>query len=239
MITKEEDVEAHALRQRGWSISVIARHLGRDRETVRVHLKGEREAGARTPSEPDPLERFVPYLRQRNASDPHVWATALFDEVRGLGFERSYPSFTRLLRRHDLRPRCEACQGVAGRATVEIDHPAGEEMQWDRNELPDAPWGTDAHLLVGTLPHSGRIRGAFAPAEDQAHLVEPIDATGAASAAPPGVGGSTAWPPSSFPAAGTSRPASPRWPSTTGWPWTPARPGGPTARARWRSRSTT
>lgn len=31
MFTHGEDVEAHALRKRGWSYSAIARHLGRDR----------------------------------------------------------------------------------------------------------------------------------------------------------------------------------------------------------------
>jgi transposase len=35
MLTRGEDVEVHALKERGWSISAIARHLGRDRKTVR------------------------------------------------------------------------------------------------------------------------------------------------------------------------------------------------------------
>ena len=34
MLTQEEDVDAHALRRRGWSISAIARHLGKDRKTI-------------------------------------------------------------------------------------------------------------------------------------------------------------------------------------------------------------
>ena len=33
MLTREDDIDAHALRRRGWSISAIARHLGRDRKT--------------------------------------------------------------------------------------------------------------------------------------------------------------------------------------------------------------
>lgn len=33
MLTWEDDVEAAALRRQGWSISAIARHLGRDRQT--------------------------------------------------------------------------------------------------------------------------------------------------------------------------------------------------------------
>jgi len=42
-------------------------------------------------------------------------------------------------------------------------------------ELPEAPWGDDAHLLVGSLPCSGKFRGAFAESEDQPHLIEAID----------------------------------------------------------------
>ena len=34
MITQGEDVEIHALKLQGWSISAIARHVGRDRKTV-------------------------------------------------------------------------------------------------------------------------------------------------------------------------------------------------------------
>jgi transposase len=34
MLTLEDDVEIHALARRGWSVSAIARHTGRDRKTV-------------------------------------------------------------------------------------------------------------------------------------------------------------------------------------------------------------
>jgi IS30 family transposase len=47
MLSLEEDVEAQALRDQGWSISAIARHLGRDRKTIRGYLSGEREPGRR------------------------------------------------------------------------------------------------------------------------------------------------------------------------------------------------
>jgi transposase len=171
MITGEAAVEVHALRKAGWSISAIARHVGHDRKTVRAYLNGEREAGVRAPAAPDPLEPFVDYVLARFADDPHLWATALFDEVIELGFDRSYPIFTRGLRRHGLRPHCEACAGVKGRATIEIEHPPGEEIQWDWLELPEAPWGAKAHVLVGSLPFSGKFRAVFAEAEDQPHLV--------------------------------------------------------------------
>jgi transposase len=175
MFTGDEDVEATALRAQGWSISAIARHLGRDRQTVRDHLNGTRVPGERRRAEPDPFDRFVPYLRQRLADDPHVWASALFDEVQALGFVLSYPTFTRGLRVRALRPHCEACAGVKGRATIEIEHPPGEEIQWDWVEFGESPWRDDAHLLVGSLPCSGRFRGMFADSEDQPHLIEAID----------------------------------------------------------------
>jgi transposase len=176
MISVGEDVEAHALRKRGWSISAIARHLGRDRKTVRDYVEGRREPGVRRRPGPDPLERFGPYLAARFAEDPHVWASALYDEVVPLGYDRSYPSFVRQLRQAGLRPHCEACAGVSGRDTIEIDHPAGEEIQWDWFERRNAPWDGTAFVLLGTLPHSGRTRGVIAPATDQARLIEAMDA---------------------------------------------------------------
>ena len=36
-------MDIHALRQRGWSISAIARHVDRNRKTVRAYLDGKRQ----------------------------------------------------------------------------------------------------------------------------------------------------------------------------------------------------
>ncbi len=98
MLTPEEDVEITALARRGWTISAIARHVGRDRKTVRAYLRGERAPGVRRPAGPDGFEPFVAYVRARFDEDPHVWATTLFDELVELGYVRSYPTFTRQLR---------------------------------------------------------------------------------------------------------------------------------------------
>ena len=38
MLTWEEELEAEALFKRGWKITVIARHLGRDPKTIRAYL---------------------------------------------------------------------------------------------------------------------------------------------------------------------------------------------------------
>lgn len=177
MLTQEEDVEIHALKQRGWSISEIARHTGRDRKTVRAYLSGVREPGVRVAVEPDPFDRIEAYVAQRLVDDHGVWATTLFDEVRNLGYDRSYPTFTRKLRQRQLRPHCEACDGVKGRATVVIEHPPGEEIQWDWDELGTCPWDptVDVSMLVGALSHSSKSRAWLAYSENQAHLVEGID----------------------------------------------------------------
>ena len=175
MFSRSEDVEIHALFKRGWSISAIARHVERDRKTVRAYLNGERQAGVRRSSAPDPLAPFVGYVTARFVDDPHLWASALFDEVVPLGYGCSYPSFARQLRVAGLRPHCEACSGVRGRETVEIDHPAGEEIQWDWAERRNAPWGATSYGLLGTLAYSGRTREVLCESMDQPHLIEGID----------------------------------------------------------------
>lgn len=179
MLTWENDLQAEALRKQGWSISAIARHLGRDRKTVRDYLNGKRTPGERVSSRVDPFAEYVEYARIRLADDPHLWATTLFDEVVTLGYEGSYPSFTRGLRARALRPHCEPCQSSKGRDHSIIDHPPGAETQWDWLELPDPPatwgWGAEAHLLVGALSHSSKWRAVLAESEDQPHLIEAID----------------------------------------------------------------
>jgi len=69
MLTQGEDVEVHALAKRGWSISAIARHVGRDRKTVRAYVEGERQPGVRRKAAPDPLEPFIGYLAARFLDD--------------------------------------------------------------------------------------------------------------------------------------------------------------------------
>ena len=177
MLTQEEDVEIHALKKQGWTISEIARHTGRDRKTIRTYLSGEREPGVRAAVEPDPFDLIEAYVTQRLVDDHGVCGTTLFDEVQALGYGRSYPTFTRKIRQRRLRPHCEACSGVKGRATVVIDHPPGEEIQWDWDELGVCPWDptVDVFMLVGSLSHSSKSRAWLAYSTDQPHLVEGID----------------------------------------------------------------
>ena len=178
MITREDDVDIHALHRQGWTITAIARHVGRDRKTVRNYLNGKREPGVRKRAT-DPFAPFVEYVTARLVEDPHLWAITLCDELEPLGFTASYQTLTREIRARNLRPVCVDCGRATERANAVIPHPAGEETQWDWLDLPDPPtswgWGSMAHLLVGSLAHSGRWRGYLSATMDQPHLVEGLD----------------------------------------------------------------
>jgi len=174
MLTEEDDVEIHALKARGWTIAAISRHTGRDPKTIRKYLAGD---GARQQRRPalSCLDPFRGFIEARFVDDPHLEATVLHRELVEAGFDRSYPTLVRELRRLGLRPICLVCEHRRGDAvTVEIDHPPGEEIQWDWLELSpeDVPWGEPAFVLVGALSHSGRFRGVFCEQMTFGHLAE-------------------------------------------------------------------
>jgi transposase len=173
MLTQEDDVEIHALAARGWSKAAIARHTGRDRKTISKYLA--RPWGQERDRAPSCLEPFRGYLEARFTDDPHIEATVLYRELVEAGFDRSYPTLVRELRRLELRPVCVVCQHRRGRApTVEIEHPAGEEIQWDWLELHDTPWREPAFVLIGALSHSGRFRAVFCEQMTFGHLAQAI-----------------------------------------------------------------
>jgi transposase len=170
MLTQEDDVEIHALAKRGWNKSAIARHTGRDRKTVRKYLAGDGAGQNRRPA-PSCLEPFRAYLEARFVDDPRVEVTVIYRELVDAGFDRSYPTLVREIRRLELRPVCVTCQHRTGRVpTVEIEHPPGEEIQWDWLELPVTPWGEPGFVLVGTLAHSSRFRAVFCEQMTFGHL---------------------------------------------------------------------
>jgi transposase len=173
LLSREDVVEIVALRRRGWSVSAIARHTGRDRKTIRAWLtQGERRRRARALSV---LEPFRAYVERRFADDPHLDATVLLRELRPLGFDRSYQTLTRELRRLGLRPECPVCKRGGDRLTIELAHEPGEELQLDWLELAETPWGAPAYVLVGALSYSGRIRAVLSDGLDFAHLVAALD----------------------------------------------------------------
>jgi transposase len=176
MLSERSSVDIYALHRQGMTISEIARRTGHDRKTIRSYVNGERAPGVRRKSEPDAFESFVEYVQRRFDDDPHLWVVTLLDELRPLGFAGSYPTLSRQIRDRELRPACLGCAHVTKRANAIIDHPPGEETQFDWLELPDPPagWGfptKKAFLLVGSLAHSGVWRAVLSPSMDLPHLL--------------------------------------------------------------------
>lgn len=169
-------MDIHALHRQGFTISEIARRTHHDRKTIRAYLNGERTPGQRERAAPDPFDPFVDYVTARLTEDPHLWAATLLDELVPLGYPGSYPTLTRQIRARGLRPACTACAHVTQRPNAIIEHPPGEETQFDWLELPNPPahWGLphkNAYLLVGSLAHSGVWRGVLSPSMDVPHLL--------------------------------------------------------------------
>jgi transposase len=176
MLSEEDDVDIHALRRQGMTISEIARRTDHDRKTIRAYLSGQRTPGVRQRAVPDVFDGFVSYVTARLVEDPHLWVITLLDELRPLGYAGSYPSLTRQIRDRGLRPVCVACAHVTKRPNAVIEHPPGEETQFDWVELPNPPtsWGfprKKAYALVGSLAHSGVWRGVLSPSMDLPHLL--------------------------------------------------------------------
>lgn len=176
MLSEEDDVDIHALKRQGMTISEIARRTDHDRKTIRAYLAGQRSPGTRIRAMPDPFDVFIDYVTARLTEDPHLWAATLLDELRPLGFTGSYPTLTRQIRDRRLRPACTACAHVTKRPNAIIEHPPGEETQFDWVELPDAPAGwafptKRAYVLVGSLAHSGVWRAVISPSMDLPHLL--------------------------------------------------------------------
>lgn len=176
MLSERSSVDIHALKRQGMTISEIARRTNHDRKTIRAYLNGQRQPGVRERAAVDLFDAFVDYVTARLTEDPHLWAVTLLDELRRLGYAGSYPTLTRQIRARGLRPACTACAHVTKRPNAMIEHPPGEETQFDWVEMPDPPahWGFGrkaAYVLVGSLAHSGVWRGVISPSMDTPHLL--------------------------------------------------------------------
>src|ERR1700761_1925095 len=113
------------LHRQGVSVSAIARQLGIDRKTVRVHIaKGLAQPTYQArPPRPRLIEPFAPYLRERIAAFPTLTGRRLLRELRERGYHRGYSAGPHPLReRRPTRPPA---------FEVRYETPPGEQAQVD------------------------------------------------------------------------------------------------------------
>jgi transposase len=129
MLCWEEFVELRNLHERGWSVSAIARHLGKDRKTVRRYLTDPNaRPGVREPTG-KLIEPYADYVQARLEDNPHLAGTVLDRELGGLGFAGSYRTLARHLA--GVRPDCAACQGPEPAESVVMRHrPGAAQADW-------------------------------------------------------------------------------------------------------------
>lgn len=72
---------------------------------------------------------------------------------------------------------CEACAGVKGRDTIEIDHRAGEEIQWDWFQRRGVPRGATDYVLLGTLPTRGGVLSEKVHVHGRGVRVDPLSSS--------------------------------------------------------------
>src|SRR4051795_4888481 len=113
------------LHRQGISVSAIARQLGIDRKTVRVHIgKGLTAPGYKArPPRARLIDPFEPYLRERLSAFPTLTGRRLWRELKERGYQGGYTAITDLLR--EFRPL-----RMAG-FEVRFETPPGEQAQVD------------------------------------------------------------------------------------------------------------
>ncbi len=157
MLAHGEDVEAHALRGRGWISAIAPIRAGTTRPSGPIPTR--RECSIRRRSAPNPLEQLNAYFAARASSTTEVWASAIDEEVRPLGYALSYRSFVCRMRKR--RSGRLGVWEVKGRDTLEICHLLGEAIRWDWSERLGSPWGATTYVLLGSWPHSDKVRGVL------------------------------------------------------------------------------
>jgi transposase len=113
------------LHRQGISVSAIARQLGIDRKTVRVHIgKGLTAPGYKArPPRARLIDPFEAYLRERLSAFPTLTGRRLWRELKERGYQGGYTAITDLLR--EFRP-----PRMAG-FEVRFETPPGEQAQVD------------------------------------------------------------------------------------------------------------
>ncbi len=98
-------------------------------------------------------------VAQRLKDDPHLQLATLLREVAGDRVLRELPDPHPTGPGALAPPALRGMLGGQGTATAEITHDPGTETQFEWLELPEAPWGGTAIVLVGALARLGLAAG--------------------------------------------------------------------------------
>jgi transposase len=130
MLSWEEFVEVRNLRERGWTVTAIARHLGKDRKTVRRYLNDpDAKPGMRKPVD-KLVDPYAGYIEARLEDNESLAGTVLLRELYELGFTGSYQTLARHLA--EVRPDVPVLGETNGPAeSVRMVHrPGAAQADW-------------------------------------------------------------------------------------------------------------
>ncbi len=99
----------------------------------------------------------------------------LLRELRLLGFERSYQTLTRELRRLGCARPARFASAAATSSRSSFSMSRARSCSSTGSSCAETPWGEPAYVLVGALSHSGRIRAVIGEGMDFARLVGALD----------------------------------------------------------------
>src|SRR5574341_857135 len=167
MIAQEDYLVIQRMWSIGYTISQIARELGRDRKTVRAHLGKAAAPAYSRPPRPSKLDPYVAWIRARLQEAP-LTATRLLRELRPLGYTGGYSILKRFVAA--LRPR------PAAPVVVRFETPPGEqgqadfarfEVTWTSTGITQVLW-----LFLMTLGYSRAMAGHWTLHADLAAVLQ-------------------------------------------------------------------
>ena len=161
MFTLEGFMNVRDLKQQGWSVSAIARHLNLDRKTVRKYLLEPPQPYQRKQPTTHKIDPYRGFLRERWEQGVHN-AHKLWEEVRGRGYPGAYSQLKLVVApwREEERER----------AFVRFETEPGQQSQMDWGHFGN--WG--GRRLYGfalTLCYSRMRYVEFTQRQDIHHLL--------------------------------------------------------------------
>jgi transposase len=127
MVKNGEFFMIKEMKQRGMSITAIAKEMGRDRKTIRKWLQEKHpDIYHRNVAKPEKLSPFKSYIRQR-MEEGCMNAVVIMDELRAVGYTGGITILRDFMK--PLRPQ------VSSKATVRFETPPGRQAQVDWGEF--------------------------------------------------------------------------------------------------------